>query len=715
MFSKSTLSLIELPNHFIELRFDRKNESVNKFDQRCLTELKEACHELTQNSAIKGLVVTSAKSTFVVGADITEFGELFSHPPEKIEQEFLTINREVFNALEDLPFPTVAAINGIALGGGLEVALACDFRVLSESAKIGLPETSLGIIPGFGGTVRLARVIGPESAVSWITTGLQNNASKALAIGAVDAIESNDLLKPAIEFLENANSGALAWRDVRAKKQSPYDLSASELNTLFDNAAKFVQTKFSGHYPAPMAAVNSMRKSILLDRTEAIKVEARYFAQMAKTETSKQLINVFMGDQQVMKHAKNLAKTETKIEQAGVIGAGIMGGGIAYQSAYTGTPIVMKDIQQNGIDLGISEATNLLNGLETKGKITADKKQHVLDKITPTLNYQKINAVDIIVEAVVENPKVKHAVLPEVESQVKETAIVASNTSTISIDYLAQPLVRPENFLGMHFFNPVHKMPLVEVIRGTKTSESTVAKTVGYALAMKKKPVVVKDCPGFLVNRVLFPYLGAFMQMVHEGVDFIQIDKAMESFGWPMGPAHLCDVIGMDTTVHAANVLADGFPDRMKYDFTTAAEHLLKNECLGQKNGHGFYHYEKDERGKVIKQHKQEIKTLLSSITESEQTVDEKTIAERLMVVFCLEAVRCLEENIVERPVDLDMAMIYGLGFPQFRGGPIRYIETLGISEFVALADKFSEFGNMYKVTDTLREMANDGSKHLYQ
>ena len=284
-----------------------------------------------------------------------------------------------------------------------------------------------------------------------------------------------------------------------------------------------------------------------------------------------------------------------------VLGAGIMGGGIAYQSALKGTPIIMKDIAQAGIDLGLDEAGKLLSKQVERGRMSVAEMAGVLNKIQPSLSYEGFDSVDVVVEAVVENPKVKHSVLAETETQIRDDAILASNTSTISITHLAEPLKRPENFCGMHFFNPVHRMPLVEVIRGEKTGEDAIARTVAYALAMGKKPIVVNDCPGFLVNRILSPYIGAFMGLVRRGVDFVAIDRAMERFGWPMGPAYLCDVVGIDTGVHAGAVMAEGFPDRMKYDFKTCHEVMYENERFGQKNGCGYYAYEADRKGRPKK------------------------------------------------------------------------------------------------------------------
>ncbi|HET9054473.1 MAG TPA: 3-hydroxyacyl-CoA dehydrogenase NAD-binding domain-containing protein, partial [Cyclobacteriaceae bacterium] len=301
------------------------------------------------------------------------------------------------------------------------------------------------------------------------------------------------------------------------------------------------------------------------------------------------------------KKAKGYDKTAKETKKAAVLGAGIMGGGIAYQSALKGTPILMKDIAEAGIELGLNEANKLLAKRVEKKKMKPLEMGNVLNRIRPTLSYAEFGDVDLVVEAVVENPKVKKSVLAEVEDKVGANAIIASNTSTISIDLLAADLKRPENFLGMHFFNPVHMMPLVEVIRGKKTSPEAVATTVAYAKKMGKTPVVVNDCPGFLVNRVLFPYFAGFAGLLRDGADFQAVDKVMEKFGFPMGPAYLLDVVGIDTGVHANEVMAQGFPDRMKGDFKSAMEVMFENKRYGQKNGVGFYKYETDKKGKPKK------------------------------------------------------------------------------------------------------------------
>jgi len=720
IYQSDALTVKRLEGDIAELNFDLQGESVNKFDQATVASLTAALDALEAESGIRGLLVTSAKPVFIVGADIMEFGALFGASEDEIADRILKINLEVFNAFEDLPIPTVAAINGIALGGGFEMGLVCDYRVMSETARIGFPETKLGIIPGYGGTTRLPRLIGADNAIEWIASGKEQNAEQALKNGAVDAVVAPELLRDAaISLVKQCIDGKLDYKAKRQEKQEPLKLNQVEATMVFETAKAFVAGQAGPHYPAPVTAIKVMQKAAGMARDDALREEARGIAKMARTQAAKNLVGLFLGDQVLARQGKGFARKAGKVERAAVLGAGIMGGGIAYQSALKGTPIIMKDIAQAGIDLGLGEAGKLLSKQVERGRMSVAEMAGVLNKIQPSLSYEGFDSVDVVVEAVVENPKVKHAVLAETEAHIRDDAILASNTSTISITHLAEPLKRPENFCGMHFFNPVHRMPLVEVIRGEKTGEDAIARTVAYALAMGKKPIVVNDCPGFLVNRILSPYIGAFMGLVRRGVDFVAIDRAMERFGWPMGPAYLCDVVGIDTGVHAGAVMAEGFPDRMKYDFKTCHEVMYENERFGQKNGRGYYAYEADTKGRPKKIADAEVATLLAPVIEGSETLDDETIVDSMMIPMCLEAVRCLEDGIAASATDFDLSLIYGIGFPPFRGGALHYIDDYGIAKFVARADALAAAAGpqeaMYRPTDKLREMAAGGDAFFGQ
>lgn len=694
----------------VQFHFNATDESVNKFDRKTTQEYQEAVTALENRDDIQGLIVTSGKSVFIAGADITEFTEYFSRSKDEIEAWLLDINH-IFNRFEDLPFPKVAAINGAALGGGCEMALVCDYRVAGVSAQIGLPETKLGIFPGFGGSVRLPRLIGIDNALEAIATGKAYRPDAALKLGLVDAVVADELLEQAAaDLVKKCLVGEFDWQAKRQEKQVPVKLNQLEQAMAFNSAKGVIFAKANPkHYPAVAIALETIEKHANLNRDDAIALEAKGFAKAATTPQATALVGLFLNDQTVKKLAKKHSQNAQIIKQAAVLGAGIMGGGIAYQAATKGLPIIMKDIQTKQLDLGMNEAGKLLSKEVERGKSTPAKMAQTLSHIRPTLNYGDFGEVDIVIEAVVENPTIKEAVLSEVEGLVKQDAILASNTSTISITRLAHALKRPENFVGMHFFNPVHRMPLVEVIRGEKTSDTAIATTVALAQKMGKTPIVVNDCPGFLVNRVLFPYFGAFDLLVKEGADFVSIDKTMEKFGWPMGPAYLLDVVGMDTGVHAAKVMAEGFPDRMKPDYKGATQLMFEHERLGQKNGVGFYQYETDKRGKPKKIADSTTYELLNLVQTGDQTFDEQEIIDRMMIAFCNETVRCLEDDIVASPAEADMAMIMGVGFPPFRGGPCRYIDQIGVANYVALCDKYAYLGKAYEAPAKLRDMAQNG------
>lgn len=700
IFGGQAFQLYELPAGVLELQFNLQGESVNKFNALALTELSQVLDILEQRNAVTGLLLTSGKEGFIVGADVREFGAVFARGETGIK-EFLYRTNALFNRLEDLPFPTVAAVNGFCLGGGTEISLACDFRILSSNAKVGLPETKLGIIPGWGGTVRLPRLAGLDVAVDWIASGKEQKPESALLCGVADGVVLPEQLKAAaLKILERALTGTLAYQPRREQKKAPLLHNDMEALLAFESSKAFVKAQAGYHYPAPVTAIKAMQDAAKLDREAAQEVETRYFSGLAQTSVAANLVGLFLSDQRLTKKAKELGASDGGgVQRAAVLGAGVMGGGIAYQSAYKGIPIKMKDIAQDGLDLGMSEAATLLNKQVERKRITAMEMAGVLRRIEPTLSYDDFQNVDIIVEAVVENPAVKQSVLAEVEPHINECAVLCSNTSSISISYLAEALKRPQNFCGMHFFNPVHKMPLVEVIRGEKTSEAAVARALVYANALGKKPVVVNDCPGFLVNRVLFPYFAGFAMLLRDGADFQRVDNAMERWGWPMGPAYLMDVVGIDVGVHAERVMVNGFPDRMSRSFKAASDVLYEAGRLGQKNRKGFYRYELDNNNKLAKQSCEETYHMLNDSVGDSREYSEEDIVARMMIPMATEMARCLEEGIVDSVAEADMALIYGLGFPPFRGGIFRWLDQLGMKAFADLAKPLAHLGPLYTLT----------------
>ncbi len=712
VYSGQAIRVSELSNGVLELTFDLQGESANKFNALTLKELGEAWDAI-EKKAPRGVLLTSGKdSGFIMGADITEFTGYFAKPDAEIEK-WMWGTQTLFNRIEDAKFPVIVAINGFALGGGFEVCLAAHMRVAAVTAKIGLPETKLGIIPGWGGTVRLSRLAGADNAIEWICGGNHNKAAEGLKIGALDAICAPEQLKKvATQMLDDCIAGKLDWKIRRSMKTDPLKLSAVEMAMSFDGGKAFIGAAAGPNYPAPIAAIDSIQRGAKLPRDEALKLEVQIFCKMTKTPQASALVGVFLADQAAKRKAKKLSKGGVEIKQAAVLGAGIMGGGIAYTCVSSKVPTVMKDINDAALALGMNEASKLLSRRVEKGQLKPDQMAQTLTLIRPTLSYGEMKNADIIVEAVTENPKVKKIVYTEAEAVLREDAILASNTSTISITWLAEGLKRPENFVGMHFFNPVHRMPLVEVIRGKKTSDKAVATTVALAQAMGKTAIVVNDCPGFLVNRVLFPYFGGFSQLMRDGADFQRVDKVMEKFGWPMGPAYLLDVVGIDTAHHAQEVMAEGFPDRMKHTFRTVIDAQYEAKRFGQKNGKGFYSYTTDPKGKPKKEVDAVVAGLLQPVIQGNGSdITDEDIVHRMMLPMIFESSRCLEDKIVEAPYEIDLCMLYGLGFPPFRGGVMRYADSLGAEQMVKLGEKYAaKLGKLFEPTGQIREMAKAGT-----
>ncbi len=553
-------------------------------------------------------------------------------------------------------------------------------------------------------------MIGADNAIEWIAGGKDNKPTTALEAGAVDAVVEPDILREAsLDLLHRAINGELDWQTKRQEKQQALMLNENEAMMTFETARAFIAGKAGPNYPAPLTIVGVMQASANLPLKGALGIEAEGFAELAKTPEATSLIGLFLGDQLLKKNARSSKKLAVPVKRAAVLGAGIMGGGVAYQSSYKGVPISMKDIAQSQLELGMKEAAKIMQKRIDRGQMKTEEMTDILTDITPTLSYDSLADADLVVEAVVEKASVKNAVLAETESIINKNAILASNTSTISITKLAKGLERPEQFCGMHFFNPVHRMPLVEVIRGEKSSESTIASTVAYAAAMGKSPIVVNDCPGFLVNRVLFPYFAGFTGLINDGVDYVHLDKVMEKFGWPMGPANLLDVVGIDTAYHAGSVMAEGYPDRMSQEVPTIISKMFENEWFGKKNEKGFYIHSTDKKGKPKKEPNPETENILRDLnTGSGDDISDDDIIDRMMLPMLMESSRCLEDNIVETPMEVDMGLIYGLGFPPFRGGIFRWADTVGLDELLRRAEKLKPLGKLYEPTEQIRKMVKD-------
>ena len=696
-----------------ELVFDSAGK-VNVLSQAAVGELHEAGSVLAREENLKGLMIRSAKKDFCLGADITEFTGLFASEDQTELLEKVKKANDAMNALEDLNVPVVAAINGNALGGGCELTLTADFRILSESAKIGLPEVKLGIIPGWGGTVRLPRIVGVEKAIELVTASKITKAADAQTFNLADAVVPEEALQEgALATLKKAIAGELNWQARKEERRSPMKLSELERTMAFTTAAGLVAKAAGKFYIAPMAALKNMQSNVACHRDEALAFETKAFAKCAGSDVAKSLIGLYLSDTAVKATARKLIGKEQAPETAAIIGAGIMGGGIAYQSASRGLRVTMKDIAQSALDLGMSEATKLLLKKVDKKRMKPAQMAEVLNRIVPTLHDAPVSDADVVVEAVVERMDIKQAVLKHLEQVTEGKAFLASNTSTLPITQMAEALDKPENFCGMHFFNPVPLMPLVEVIRGEKTSDETIAKVVAYAQKIGKTPIVVGDCPGFYVNRLLVPYFHAFNTLLLEGADMNAIDMAMEKvYGWPMGPAYLVDVVGMDTAVHVMNTMNAGYPDRMKLPEVNLFKLMNDENRLGQKNKKGFYQHELDRRGRMKKQPCENAAALLADVCPATKAFETEEIIERMMLPMLFEAVRALDDGIISSVEDGDMAMIYGAGFPPFRGGLFRYMDALGLDKVVELSEKYKLLGELYSAPASLRTMAAEGKTY---
>ncbi|MZI93852.1 fatty acid oxidation complex subunit alpha FadB [Vibrio sp. CAIM 722] len=718
LYQTSNLYLKARDNHIVELCFSSKS-SVNKLDLQTLQHLDEALDILHQHKTVKGLIITTDKDSFIVGADITQFLSLFTQP-EEVLSYWLVYANSVFNKLEDLPFPTISALTGHVLGGGCECVLTTDFRVGDTTTNIGLPETKLGIIPGFGGTVRLPRLIGPDSAMEAITQARTYSAYEALKIGILDAVTTPEhLFTSALTTLNEAISHKLDWKKKRTVKLSPLALNHTEQLLSFTIANSLVTQKAGAHYSAPKTAVSVIQQAAQCHRPNALEIERNAFIKLTQTPQAHALIGIFLNDQSVKTKARRMCSAQiTEPSHIGVVGAGIMGGGIAYQAASHNNTVQLKDINQEALNIGLAHSAKLLKTQWKRGKIDENRQADVLNKITASLSYDTFDNVDTVIEAVVENANIKSAVLKEIESHVSTDTIITSNTSTIPIEQLALSLNRPERFCGMHFFNPVHKMPLVEIIRGKQTNEATINQIVSLALQLNKSPIVVNDCPGFFVNRVLFPYLMAFRLLLKDGIDFVLIDKVMEQeFGWPMGPAWLLDIVGIDTAYHAQTVMNQGYPDRFKEIKDDVVALLFERQWLGNKTQQGFYCYSTDKKGHPIKQPNPELIELLSTQPHNKDH-NEQMIIDRMMIPMINESILCLEQNIISTAEEIDMALVYGLGFPPFRGGPCRYLETIGIDNYLRSTQPYQHLGPLYIPPNHLIQMNKSGKtfySHHYQ
>lgn len=709
LYTGSYLSALVIDDGLIEILLNRQGESVNKLDEHFTAELAELLKLLGVKSNLRGVLLTSAKPAFLAGADLSVLQDLCKRPQSELI-EFARSNGAVLTALEDLPVPTVTAITGFALGGGLEVALCTDYRVLASDAQVGFPEVGLGVIPGWGGTVRLPRLSNGQIGLEWVVGAKSHKAEKALTDGIVDVIAKPDEVRAsALALLQRAIANELPWQQRRQQRRTAFAL---DHNALADASAKAQKT--ARFYPAGLAAVKLLEACAPLSRDAALVHEAETFAQLAKTPTASALVGNFLSNQWMKKLSRSQAATGTKIQRAAVLGAGIMGGGIAYTTAVSKISVVLKDIAEPALDRGIGEAKSLLSKQVTSGRLSNEHAQNIIANISATTQFDQFDKVDLVIEAIVENLDIKRATFAETERHVKPGTVLASNTSSLLIGDMVSALQHPENLVGMHFFNPVPVMPLVEIIRGPVTSDQAIATAVSYVNAIGKTPLVVKDCAGFLVNRLLGAYMTAFLQLIHEGADFQAIDRAMEAWGWPMGPAYLMDVAGIDTLDKAFVVLSKAYPNVMATGWRNAIQLLASEGRYGQKTGAGFYTYHTDDKGRLQRSTEQSIYELLATIQpQGINPISDSEIEQRLTLAMIIEASRCLEENIVSSAAEIDVAMRLATGFPAHHGGPLWYADSIGLDELRRRCEAHTGHGGIFVVNPLINKLI-DAGHHFY-
>lgn len=659
MFKGNCVRLARLESGLVELCFDRVGEAINKLDDEAVGEFDRAVREIAGDGSIRGVLVTSAKDAFIVGADITEFGRKFRCSGEEVARDVLASN-QIFVRFEDLNVPTVAAINGFALGGGLELALPASQRVMSATAQVGVPEVKLGLFPGFGGTVRLPRVASQRVAVQWVVSGKPCGAVDALQASVVDAVTAPDKLRAdAIDHLTRCVEGQVDWGAAQQRKREPVTLLDAPAH---DDMLARLAGHAATHQPAAGMAVRMMREAALCDRQRALELEAAAFGAVTQTQAANAMMQSYLNEQAVRKTARRHGEGARAISAVVVIGAGEL------------ADAIRSTIKPQPDDAGVDN-------------------------------------VDLVIDVLAGDLAVKHQVLGQLQSVLKPGSVIASSTSRLRIDDIAASLPRPADVVGLHFFGPVAVAPLVEVVRGSRSSDAAVATATAYVRALGKIPVVVKDCPGFLVNRVFKPYLIAFCRLVAEVADYERIDQALESFGWPMGPAHHLDVVGLATASQNIEMVAAGYPQRMELPARNAIRMLVDEQRPGRESGAGLYNYY--VAGKQLdRKRSPEARALIGLIQQDANVqLHDPQIVECMMLPTLLEAIRCLEEGVAGSAAEIDFAMLVAASFPAYLGGPLKHADWIGLPRLLARCEALAHNGPMYAPPVLLRKLAASNSK----
>ncbi len=668
------------------------NRPVMEAFDRLLDTLASRRHEL------RGAVILSGKEgTFIAGADLTMI-EAIDNSEEA--SSFARQGQKILDKLAGLPLPVVAAIHGACLGGGLELALACHYRVVTDDPRtfLALPETQLGIIPGFGGTQRLPRLVGLVEGLTMITTGSRVYAKKAVRIGLADTMVVREhLLDAAIRLVDRGVPGP------RRKRVSRLLLESTPFGRekIFSKTRAAVAKKTGHHYPAVFAAIQAVEAGSRQGMQEGLAIEARLLGEMAVTDISKRLLAVFRLREQFSR-----APTETAgdVAMAGVLGAGVMGGGIATLTAEKGMKVRLIDLALPEIGRALQALHRQIAKKKSKGIYSSTEANWIPARVTYDTEIRGLERADLVIEAVVEKMAVKKEVFAKLAAMVGPDTLLVSNTSSLSITEMAEGITNPDRLAGLHFFNPVDRMPLVEVIRGAETSPETVTRLLHFARRLGKIPIEVRDRPGFLVNRLLLPALNEALRMLEEGVALAAIDRALLDFGLPMGAFILLDVVGLDIASHVADILHQGLGDRLSPSPLLAE--MCRAERLGRKNGRGFYRY--DAAGRHHED--RDLERVLGPHIRSKTVFSDQEIVERVLLAMINEAAYCLAEEVVATPAAVDAAMIFGAGFPPYTGGPLRYAETLGLTAVIERLKSLAKTaGERFEPAPFLIELRDSG------
>jgi 3-hydroxyacyl-CoA dehydrogenase/enoyl-CoA hydratase/3-hydroxybutyryl-CoA epimerase len=686
------------------ITFDLPGESVNKIGRGVKDEFLALADRLEGDKDIRGAVLISGKpDVFIAGADIEEFLLLeTAAQAERLSRD----GQMLIDTVAKMRIPLVAAIHGACLGGGLELALACSYRVATDHPKtvLALPEVQLGIIPGAGGTQRLPRKVGLRAALDMILTGKNVRAKKAYQMGLVE-----ELVHPAIlqqiavrRAKELGNGKRPQVRKERGFMDTLLDGNPVGRSVVLRKAREETLKKTKGHYPAPLAALDAVAAGLSGRRAHGYREESRLFGEMAATDESRQLIYLFFATTALKKDSGVDVPVEPReVKKLGILGAGFMGSGIASVAVQQGTVVRMKDADHGRVGKGVAAVRSVLKERLTKRQITRQQLDDTMSLLGGTVDYSGFGNVDMVIEAVFEDLATKHEVLREVEPALKPEAIFATNTSTIPITQIAEAAERPERVLGMHFFSPVHKMPLIEVITTPGTSPEAVATAVAYGKRLGKTVIVVNDGPGFYVNRILFPYINEAGRLLEQGASVEAIDAAMVDFGFPVGPMTLLDEVGMDVGAKAAAVMHQAFGDR--FAPAGAIERLVAAGRYGRKVKKGLYLYDEEGKKGAVDP---EIYAVAGAPAERTE-IPAAEIQQRCVFAMLNEAVRCLEDGIIRSERDGDVGAVFGIGFPPFRGGPFRYIDSIGAATLVGQLEDFnSRFPGRFEPAERLLRLA---------